>query len=55
VSYSYIAKQNGQYLQFSITFELKNSLIDPSDYELFKGFYEKVIEKQAEQVVLIKT
>jgi transglutaminase-like putative cysteine protease len=55
VSYSYIAKQNGQYLQFSITFELKNSLIDPLDYELFKGFYEKIIEKQAEQVVLIKT
>ena len=54
VSYSYIAKQNGKYLQFSITFELKNSLINSLDYELFKDFYEKVIEKQAEQIVLIK-
>ena len=53
--FSYIAKENGKYLQFVINFDLKTSLIDPTDYGVFKQFFEKMIEKQAEQVVLTKT
>ena len=52
--FSYIAKENGKYLQFVINFDLKTSLIDPVDYGVFKQFFEKMIEKQAEQVVLTK-
>ncbi|WP_179344146.1 DUF3857 domain-containing protein [Winogradskyella ursingii] len=54
-TYSFIGKQNGSFLQFNITLELNNSLIDPADYEIFKDFYEKIIQKQAEQVVLKKS
>ncbi|MCC1483877.1 DUF3857 domain-containing protein [Winogradskyella immobilis] len=52
--FSYIAKENGKYLQFVINFDLKTSIIDPTDYGVFKQFFEKMIEKQAEQVVLTK-
>ena len=54
VQFGYIAKENGNYLQFSINFSLKNSLIDAQNYEEFKQFYSNIIEKQAEQVVLTK-
>ncbi|WP_179339741.1 DUF3857 domain-containing protein [Winogradskyella ludwigii] len=54
ISYSYKVNNNGQYIQISIIFQLKNSLIDPLDYVVFKGFYEKIIEKQSEQIVLTK-
>jgi len=49
-----VTKENGKYLQFSINFSLKNSLIEAENYKAFKEFYSKIIEKQAEQVVLTK-
>ncbi len=52
--FSYIAKENGNFLQLSISFNLKASLIDPADYAVFKDFFEKIVEKQAEQIVLTK-
>lgn len=53
-TYSYVAKQNGKFLQLNITFDLNNSLIASTEYEVFKAFYEKIIQKQAEQIVLTK-
>lgn len=53
-SFSYIGKQNGSMLQFIITFDINKTLILPNDYEQFKKFYQLLIEKQNEKVVLKK-
>lgn len=50
----YIAKLNGKYLQLKVEFEVNNPYISPADYESFKAFFEKTVEKQAEQIVLTK-
>ena len=52
--FQYIIQKNGQYLQLKVVLEINNPIIDPMDYEVFKDFYEKIIEKQAEQIVLTK-
>ena len=52
--FKYIIKQNGKFLQLSIEMNLGKSLINPNDYVVFKQFFNKVVEKQAEQVVLKK-
>src|SRR5690606_18918346 len=51
-SFSYIGKQNGSMLQFVVTFDINKTLILPGDYEGFKKFYQLVVEKQNEKVVL---
>ncbi|NNE30869.1 MAG: DUF3857 domain-containing protein [Winogradskyella sp.] len=50
----YFAKVNGKYLQLKVELEVNNSLIQPVDYKDFKAFFEKTVEKQAEQIVLVK-
>ncbi|MBC3847472.1 DUF3857 domain-containing protein [Winogradskyella echinorum] len=52
--FTYIAKENGKYLQLSVQLEINNPLILPADYKDFKDFYSKIVEKQAEQIVLTK-
>ncbi|WP_111685269.1 DUF3857 domain-containing protein [Winogradskyella tangerina] len=52
--FKYVIKENGKFLQLSIELNLGNSLINPSDYGVFKQFFNKVVEKQAEQIVLKK-
>lgn len=54
VTYSFVAKQNGNYIQLSTELDLKSPIIDSADYAVFKEFYGKIVEKQAEQVVLKK-
>ncbi|WP_299117630.1 transglutaminase domain-containing protein [uncultured Winogradskyella sp.] len=54
VKYTFVAKQNGNFIQLSTEFDLKSPIIDSSDYSVFKEFYGKVVEKQAEQIVLSK-
>ncbi|MDG5489991.1 DUF3857 and transglutaminase domain-containing protein [Psychroserpens sp. SPM9] len=51
---TYIIKENGKYLQLTITFEMNSSFINSTDYTLFKDYFEKVVEKQGEQIVLKK-
>ena len=51
----YLAKLNGKYLQLKVDFQINNPYIEPSDYSDFKAFFEKTIEKQAEQIVLTKS
>uniref|UniRef100_UPI00404919FD DUF3857 domain-containing protein n=2 Tax=Gelidibacter sp. TaxID=2018083 RepID=UPI00404919FD len=53
-SFSYIGKQNGSMLQFVITFDINKTLILPNDYEQFKKYYQLIVEKQNEKVVLKK-
>lgn len=50
----FLSSQNGDYLQFIITVEIKSSLILADDYVGFKEFYQMMIEKQTEKIVLKK-
>ncbi len=52
--FSYLAKENGKYLQLSIILDINTVIINPEDYTMFKNFFEKIVEKQLEQIVLIK-
>ena len=52
--FMYVVKENGKYLQLSVRLEIGNPIIQPADYKDFKEFFNKTIEKQAEQIVLTK-
>ncbi|MEY8848006.1 DUF3857 domain-containing protein [Psychroserpens sp. XS_ASV72] len=52
--FTYFAKANGNFIQFIISFDLNKTLILPEEYEQFKEFFQLMIEKQNEQVVLKK-
>ena len=52
--FTYLANVNGSFLQLTVSLNLKTSLILARDYELFKEFYTKVVEKQSEKIVLKK-
>nr|WP_262921515.1 DUF3857 domain-containing protein [Psychroserpens algicola] len=52
--FTYLSKQNGSFLQLTVSLNMKTSIILAQDYETFKEFYSKVIEKQSEKIVLKK-
>ena len=52
--FKYIAQARDRSLQFLISINLKQSFILPSEYDNFKQFYQLMIEKQTEKVVLKK-
>lgn len=52
--FDYVVKENGKYLQLMVRLEISNPLIQPIDYEAFKAFFSKIVEKQGEQIVLTK-
>ncbi len=52
--FSYFAKNNGEILQLNITLDVNTTIIKTSDYQDFKDFFQRIIEKQAERVVLTK-
>ena len=54
VKFQYIVKVNGKFLQLKVDLQVSKPLIQPIDYVDFKAFFSKVVEKQAEQIVLIK-
>ncbi len=54
VKFTYLILQNGNYLQLKAELDITNPIILPEDYKDFKTFYGKIIEKQAEQIVLTK-
>ena len=54
VKFTYLIQQNGDYLQLRAQLDIVNPLILPKDYKDFKAFYTKIVEKQAEQIVLTK-
>lgn len=53
-SFKYISKVNGKYLQLNISLDFKTTVIGTNDYPEFKLFFQKIVEKQNEQVVLTK-
>ncbi|BAO74940.1 DUF3857 domain-containing protein [Winogradskyella sp. PG-2] len=54
VKFEYIFKESGKYLQLSMKLEINNPIVQSLDYQDFKSFFSKVVEKQAEQIVLTK-
>ena len=54
VSFSYIIRGGGKYLQLKAKLDILNPLILPTDYKEFKAFYSKIVEKQTEQIVLTR-
>ena len=52
--FDYVVKENGKYLQLMVRLEINNPLVQPMDYEAFKSFFSKIVEKQGEQIVLTK-
>ena len=54
IKYSFILKQNGNFIQLSTEFDLQTPFVDSADYVVFKEFFGKVVAKQAEQIVLSK-
>nr|WP_235989379.1 DUF3857 domain-containing protein [Psychroserpens algicola] len=52
--FTYLIQQNGSFLQLTVSLNMKTSIILAQDYETFKEFYSKVIEKQSEKIVLKK-
>ncbi|PWK21030.1 DUF3857 domain-containing protein [Xanthomarina spongicola] len=52
--FTYLIRENGTMLQMVITLDLNNTLILPTNYEQFKKFFELVVSKQAEKIVLKK-
>ena len=52
--FTYISKVNGKYLQLNISLDINTTIISTTDYAEFKAFFDKIIEKQNEQVVLKK-
>ncbi|OUR92645.1 hypothetical protein A9Q87_06280 [Flavobacteriales bacterium 34_180_T64] len=52
--FSYIIKQNGNYLQVLINMELSTTMILPNNYHAFKEFYRQIVENETEKVVLKK-
>ena len=52
--FAYVIVENGKFLQLNISLDMNTSLINSLDYEVFKKFFERIVEKQSEQVVLKK-
>ncbi len=52
--YKYTIRQNGNQLQFSSTTEIKKAVIPPNYYPALKEFYNQIVVKQNESVVLSK-
>jgi hypothetical protein len=52
--FTYLIRANGSMLQLVITLDLNNTLIMPANYQQFKEFFELLVNKQAEKIVLKK-
>jgi len=54
IKFTYVIRQSGKYLMIKAELDINNPLVQAKDYKYFKAFFSKIIEKQAEQVVLTK-
>jgi len=52
--FTYLIQENGSMLQLSISVDINKALILSDHYEQFKKFYQLMIEKQSEKIVLKK-
>lgn len=52
--YRYLISQQGNILQISVDLTMMQPVIDESEYESLKGFYEGLVNKESEKIVLKK-
>ncbi|MGJ8683370.1 MAG: DUF3857 domain-containing protein [Nonlabens sp.] len=52
--YMYVIKLNGNIITISSDFNLNVNLVMPNDYQFWKDFYGKIVEKESEKIVLKK-
>ncbi|WP_299888897.1 DUF3857 domain-containing protein [uncultured Lacinutrix sp.] len=53
--FSYITKKNGESsIQLIINLDINRTLVFPSDYNVFKQFFQFLVDKQSEKIVLKK-
>ncbi|WGD35275.1 DUF3857 domain-containing protein [Olleya sp. YS] len=53
-SFSYLIKQTGNNIQLIVNLNINNTIIMPADYQNFKKFYQMMVEKNSEKIVLKK-
>lgn len=53
-SYKYLVSQSGRTVQLSVDFSINRAVIAESDYSDLKSFFEFVVEKESEKIVLKK-
>lgn len=53
-SYKYLVSQSGRAVQLSVDFSINRAVIAESDYADLKSFFEFMVEKEAEKIVLKK-
>lgn len=53
-SYRYLISQNGNVLQVSVDFSINQSVMAESEYESLKNFFETLVDKESEKIVLKK-
>lgn len=53
-SYQYYVVKNGNNIQVSIDFSIHQSVIAETNYQDLRGFFETLIQKEAEKIVLVK-
>lgn len=53
--FTYLSSESGNMVILKASFNLKQSFVIASDYDQFKKFYGKMVEKETEKLVLIKS
>ncbi len=53
-SFKYLISQSGNNIQLSVAFSITQSLVAATEYEALKNFYEQIIKKEKEKVVLVR-
>ncbi len=53
-SFTFVASQSGNFLRIQSVVDFKNIVFNPRDYNALKGFFDFLIEKQTESIVISK-
>ncbi len=52
--FRYLARKTGNILQFIITLKLNKTLVLPEEYQKIRQFYQSILDKKKEEVILIE-
>ena len=52
--FKYLTSLNGNMIQISISNQINSSLVSSEDYADLKSYYQKMIEKQNEKIIIVK-
>ena len=52
--YQYIISNNGKFIRLAVDLEMHDSMIMPNNYLFLKQFFNEILKKDNEQIVLTK-